>query len=129
MYYYAIPREVKLMMENPDLGLESFDSMMHPGGDTEFLMHKLSMGAVDRLLKHGIKTFIDLEREFKLVQDKKSNLPASVRVIIQGHYTYYMNMYEVDKKVWDSLTEDQRDDADAIGYIELDSPKFEQDET
>lgn len=114
---HPVPSQVRSLMTDPNVDLDSLDRYLNPGKEGE-IFHGYSAKIIKKLNSAGIKSFIDLKNEFELIQEKQSKLNASLRVLVQGHYTFYVNEFESALNYYESLTQEQRESIVDNYYIE-----------
>lgn len=114
---HPVPNQVKLLMTDPNVDLNTLDKYLNPGKEGA-IFHGYSAKILSKLKSAGINSFIDLKNEFELIQEKRSKLHASIRTLVQGHYTFYVNEFESSVNYYESLNDEQRNSIIDGYYVE-----------
>lgn len=114
---HPVPSQVRSLMTDPNVDLNTLDRYLNPGKEGA-IFHGYSAKIIKKLNSAGINSFIDLKNEFELIQEKRSKLTASIRILVQGHYTFYVNEFEAAVNYYEKLSEEQRNSVVDGYYIE-----------
>lgn len=119
--YIPIPSEIRRLMRDPDVELMTLDSYINSGTSGR-MFHSYSAQFIKRLKGVGINNFIRLKEEFEKCQNKSSNLSSSLRTIVQGHYTFFMDGLKSAEEKFNAAPDELKENLESGGYLEIEVP-------